>query len=360
MHYRIWIIWKLKLKASGLSGLHSTHWKIPPTDAWIQLLCLYLPKICWSWCKDGQRWRACCRHENDAPRGWSLALVKHFVYGHASSIPFLLGAHRWMSYTWLRLPWQVPPRPGESRTGGLSLCAGQVTTGVGPTTDGMGRKRGSIIEPIPSPDDKELCDRLCFNMSVVGTNKPRCPGHGDKAGEKWGVRGHWQTAFIGSTGLSWHSWGPRCQPGHESRPCPLCFPQREALRNRTWISMCVYKMLLVASNDRQISSPLSTVPHYIIPCISDQGSSASCESCFKRTFFWLFPEDYRCSPISFSCCCWAPSCALIMPSSFQWLPLSYWCTQHSVCHLNIVTISLEPLGGVLAFSASVSRPSSSP
>lgn len=30
--------------------------------------------------------------------------LQHFVYGHAGSILFLLGAHSWMFYTWLRVP----------------------------------------------------------------------------------------------------------------------------------------------------------------------------------------------------------------------------------------------------------------
>lgn len=223
--------------------------------------------------------------------------------------------------------------------------------------DGMGWKCGWITEPIPSPDDEELCDRLCFNMSVIGTNKPRCPGHGDKAGENWGVRGHWQMAFVGNTGLSLHSWGLQCQPGHESRPCPLQFPQQEALRNRTWILMCVYKMLLVASNDRQISSPLSTVPH-ILPCISAQGSSAS-------SLVWVVLKQHFCGSFQKTTdVCPFPSAAeslpvLITPFSFSgslWTPDAL----STVCHPNSVPFSLEPIGGILALSASVSRPSSSP
>lgn len=258
-----------------------------------------------------QRWRACCRLGNDAPRGWSLAWVKHFVHGHAGSI---LGAHRCLPPGW----------EGHDRFLQALQSLGQVAC---PPL--LGRwwlwgwtnhrwvegKRACIFEPIPSPDDRELCDRLCFlcdrlcfTTSIVGTNKPRCPGHGDKAGESWAVRGHWQMAFVRSTGLSWHSWGPQCQPGHESRPCPLQFPQQEALRNRTWILMCVYKMLLEASNDRQISSPLSTVPHYILPCASDQGSSASslvwvvlkqhfCGSFQKITDIPLFPSAAESLPV---------------------------------------------------------------
>lgn len=73
----------------------------------------------------------------------------------------------------------------ESETGGLSLSAGWERAGARrpshPTANEAGEKRGHIVEPAPSPDDRESLDRLCFDTSVVGTNKPRCPGHWDNA-----------------------------------------------------------------------------------------------------------------------------------------------------------------------------------
>lgn len=53
-----------------------------------------------------------------------------------------------------------------------------------PTANEAGGKRGQIVEAIPSPDDRES---LCSDMSVAGTNKPRCPGRWDMARGRTGV-----------------------------------------------------------------------------------------------------------------------------------------------------------------------------
>lgn len=117
-------------------------------------------------------------------------------------------------------------------------------------------------------------------------------------------------------------------------------------------------MLLVASNDRQISSPLCTVPHYILPCISAQGSSASSVVwvVLKQHFCGSFQKTTDVCPFSSAA---ESHPVLIMPFSFSGSP---WTTDalSTVCHPSSVTFSLEPIGDILALSASVSRPSSSP
>lgn len=133
-------------------------------------------------------------------------------------------------------------------------------------------------------------------MSMVGTNKPRCPACWDnargrirvsKAADRLPASG--ARIRVGTAGDL--GGGQEMSQGH-ALSSPLGERHKtdpgEALGNRTWILMCVYKMLLVASHDRWIISPLSAVPHYFSGIISVLSSPVSCLA-------WVVLKHFCCS-----------------------------------------------------------------
>lgn len=89
-----------------------------------------------------------------------------------------------------------------------------------PTANEVGGKRGHTVEPIPSPELRELLDGLCRDTGVAAADRPGCPGHRDSAGGTARVSKANRLPSSGAVSEPARP-GTRRRPGDEWRPCPL-------------------------------------------------------------------------------------------------------------------------------------------